>query len=84
MKFVQWEFNTSAGDVVEVELSRQANVRLMSPGNFQRCRREREGQCYGGLAKFSQFVLLSRVKALGTSLSISAATPVRCERALAS
>lgn len=53
MKFLHYEFQLSAGDVVEVTLDRQANVQLMDDTNFSSYQRGQRFQYYGGLAKQS-------------------------------
>jgi len=45
--------NLSKGDVVEVTLTRGANVRLLDPSNFSAYRRGRQHRYQGGLAKKS-------------------------------
>jgi len=42
--------NLNAGDVIEVELSQQANVILLDNTNYQRFKSGRDYKYYGGLA----------------------------------
>lgn len=53
MKFLKFEVEASSGDVVEVELTSQANVRLLDGPNLRRFRRGERHEFYGGLAKGS-------------------------------
>ncbi len=53
MKFLDYSLNLDDDDVVEVTLSRQANVRLLDPLNFDRFRRGARHSYLGGLAKRS-------------------------------
>lgn len=53
MKFLHWELNLSDGDVVQVQLNKQANVRLLNDTNFHAYRAGRRHQGQGGLAKKS-------------------------------
>lgn len=53
MKFLHWELNLDDGDVVHVELNRQANVRLLDDVNFSAYRNGRRHRYHGGLAKQS-------------------------------
>lgn len=55
MKFLDYDLNAEAGDVVLVELSRAANVRLLDSANFSRYRRGERHQYLGGLARVSPF-----------------------------
>lgn len=53
MNYLHYEFNLSSGDVVEVTLDKQANVRLLDSSNYSSYRNGREHRYYGGLAKVS-------------------------------
>ncbi|HUE72851.1 MAG TPA: DUF1883 domain-containing protein [Pirellulaceae bacterium] len=53
MKFLHWEFDLEAGDVLQVELNKQANVRLLDGNNFHAYRTGRQHRYHGGLAKQS-------------------------------
>jgi Domain of unknown function (DUF1883) len=49
MKFLHYEFHLNRGDVVEITLDNQANVKLMSDWNFRRYRNQERHEYYGGL-----------------------------------
>ncbi|WP_417374583.1 DUF1883 domain-containing protein [Gimesia maris] len=53
MNFLHYEVNLSTGDIIEVTLDKQANVRVMDSGNFSRYKRGEKHSYYGGLAKQS-------------------------------
>lgn len=53
MKFLHYPVAASDGNIVEVTLSKQANVRLMDDANFSRFRRGQRHSFHGGLAKVS-------------------------------
>lgn len=53
MNFLHYEFDLSAGDIVEVTLDKQANVRLLDSSNFNAFKNGRQHRYYGGLAKQS-------------------------------
>ncbi len=53
MNFLHYEIDAHDGDVVEVTLDRQANVRLLDSSNFSSFRSGRRHSYYGGLAKNS-------------------------------
>lgn len=57
MNFRKYEFDARAGDVVEVTLSGQANVRLLDSSNFSRYQRGESHRYTGGLAKVSPYRL---------------------------
>lgn len=57
MKYLYYEVNVDSNDVIEVELSGQANVRLMDSSNYNSFRANRAHRCYGGLATASPIVL---------------------------
>ena len=50
MNFMHYVLNLAAGQLVEVTLDRQANVRLLDEQNFQSYRLGRQHRYYGGLA----------------------------------
>jgi len=53
MNYLHYEFDLSSGDVVEVTLDKQANVRLLDSTNYSMYRRGEQHRYYGGLAKKS-------------------------------
>jgi hypothetical protein len=53
MKFLYYDFQLSSGDIVEVTLDRQANVRLLDDMNYALYEQGRRHLYYGGLAKVS-------------------------------
>ena len=53
MDFLHYQFELSRDDVVEVSLEKQANVRLMSDGNYAMYRKGKNCRYHGGLAKTS-------------------------------
>lgn len=53
MKFLQYEFDLIANDIVEVTLDKQANVRLLDKANFSLYRNGRQHRYYGGLVTTS-------------------------------
>lgn len=53
MKFLHFEVDTDEGDLLEVTLDSQANVRVMDSSNFSSFRSGRDHRCVGGLAKQS-------------------------------
>ena len=53
MNYLVYELNAQGGDVVQVTLDKQANVRLMDSTNYQSYRNGRRHQFHGGLAKTS-------------------------------
>lgn len=53
MRFLRYDFRAGPGDVIEVTLDKQANVRLLDPLNFERYRQGRNHQYIGGLATAS-------------------------------
>lgn len=48
MKFLHWQIDAEQGNVVRVELNRQANVRLLDDVNFSAYRGGRRHRYYGG------------------------------------
>jgi hypothetical protein len=57
MNYLHYEFDLSAGDVVEVTLDKQANVRLMDPPNYAKYRNGQKHRYHGGLAQESPLKL---------------------------
>jgi hypothetical protein len=57
MQFLHYEVDADGGDVIEVTLDRQANVRLLDANNFSSFRNGRPHRYSGGLAKKSPFRL---------------------------
>ena len=57
MEYLHQDFHLASGDVVEVELDRQANVRLLNDANYRSFRRGQQHRYYGGLVKVSPFRL---------------------------
>ncbi len=53
MKYLHYDIKANAGATVIVNLSAQANVRLMDDINFSRFRQGSRHEYYGGLAKVS-------------------------------
>jgi len=53
MNFLHYDLSLTAGEVVEVTLDRQANVRLLDEGNFSKYKAGQQHTYYGGLAKVS-------------------------------
>ncbi len=53
MKFLDYDLDAAAGDVVVVELNRAANVRMLDSINFSRYRRGQRHEYLGGLARVS-------------------------------
>ncbi len=53
MKFLHYEVDTDEGDVIEVTLDRQANVRVLDGSNFTSFRAGRRHSYVSGLAKRS-------------------------------
>ncbi|MDB4954681.1 MAG: hypothetical protein JWO36_2250 [Myxococcales bacterium] len=53
MKYLDYDLDADAGDVVVVELSRAANVRLLDSSNFSRYRHGQRHEYIGGLARVS-------------------------------
>ncbi len=57
MNFLDYEIDANSGDIVEVTLDKQANVRLLDSINFSRYQREDQHQYRGGRALRSPFRL---------------------------
>lgn len=53
MNYLHYEFDLNQGDVVEVTLDKQANVRLLDDANFANYHRGGQHRYYGGLAEQS-------------------------------
>jgi len=58
MNYLKWDLGIlQAGDVIEITLTRAANVRLMTPSNLASYRNGRRHQFHGGLVSTSPFRL---------------------------
>jgi hypothetical protein len=57
MNFLHYDLNLKAGDIVEVKLDKQANVRLMDDTNFAYYKRGERHTYYGGRATRSPATL---------------------------
>jgi hypothetical protein len=53
MNYLHYELDLAQGDIVEVTLDKQANVRLLDEMNFSNYKRAERHTYYGGLAKQS-------------------------------
>ena len=53
MNFLHYDLTLGSGEVVEVTLDRQANVRLLDDSNFQRYKGGQQHHYYGGQSKAS-------------------------------
>jgi hypothetical protein len=53
VNFLHYDFQLNSGDVVEITLDKQANVRLLDDANFSLYKRGQRHSYYGGLAKVS-------------------------------
>jgi hypothetical protein len=53
MNFLKYEFDAGPGDVIQVRLDKQANVRLMDSNNFQKYSNGQQHTYHGGYAKTS-------------------------------
>ena len=53
MNFLKYEFDAGPDDVIQVQLDKQANVRLMDGENFQKYRSGQQHKYYGGHATVS-------------------------------
>ena len=53
MNYLHYELDVEPHDTVQVNLDRQANVRLLDASNFQKYRSGQQHSYYGGLAKVS-------------------------------
>lgn len=58
MQFLHYDIHTEPGEVVQVSLNRQANVRLLDEINFFKYRNRQDHKYYGGLAKRSPINLV--------------------------
>ncbi len=56
-KYIHYEFDTSPGDVIEVELDRAANVQLLDRENYDHYGERQPYRYYGGYAKVSPVTL---------------------------
>jgi len=57
MKFLHYEFTLSQGDLIEVTLDKQANVRLLDDANFSYYQQGAKHTYFGGKAIESPFIL---------------------------
>lgn len=55
MNFLKYELNLGPDDLVEVDLDRQANVRLLDESNFHSYRNGRAHRYVGGLVRSSPY-----------------------------
>lgn len=53
MNYLHYDLNLQAGEVVEVTLDKQANVRLLDYSNYLQYQRGAQHRYYGGLAQAS-------------------------------
>ena len=53
MNFLHYKFTLETGDIVEVTLDKQANVRLLSDSNYALYKSGKSHKYHGGLAKQS-------------------------------
>lgn len=53
MNFLHYEYDLSSGDIVEVTLDNQANVRLLDATNYSKYRKGKKHRYFGGLGKKS-------------------------------
>lgn len=53
MNFLKYEFDAGPGDIIQVNLDKQANVRLLDSNNFQNYLKGQQHTYYGGHAKAS-------------------------------
>lgn len=51
MNYLHYDLQLKSGDIVEVDLDKQANVRLLDDSNFSSYRRGDRHQYFGGLAE---------------------------------
>ncbi len=50
MNYLHYDFNLQSGDIVEVTLDKQANVRLLDDNNYSKYRGGEKHRYYGGRA----------------------------------
>lgn len=53
MNYLHYDFNLSAGNIIEITLDKQANVRLLDDTNYLRYKSGKQHRYIGGLAKKS-------------------------------
>lgn len=53
MNYLHYDLQLDSGDIVEVKLDKQANVRLLDDNNYMKYKRGEKHAFYGGLAKVS-------------------------------
>lgn len=66
MNYLHYDLNLQPGDVVEVMLDKQANVRLLDHSNYLQYQRGVQHRYYGGLATKSPCDLVHLILAIGT------------------
>lgn len=59
MNFLHYDLKLTKGDIVEVNLDKQANVKLLDKFNYQSYQRGQQHKFYGGLAKTSPSRLIA-------------------------
>lgn len=57
MDFLNYEFDATPNDVIEVTLDRAANVQLLDPSNYEAYRNKRAYHYWGGHATRSPIIL---------------------------
>jgi hypothetical protein len=57
MDYLHYDMQLDSDELVEVDLDKQANIRLLDPANFSHYRRGQRYTYYGGLAKLAPFTL---------------------------
>ncbi len=53
MDYLHYKLDLAAGEMVEITLDKQANVRLVDDENFEKYKRDEDHEYTGGLAKKS-------------------------------
>ena len=74
MNFLHSEVYAGPGDVVRVNLAKQANVKVMDGYNFRRYRNGQSHEYYGGLAEVSPWTFARPIAGGGTWRWTSAVT----------
>jgi len=57
MDYLHYDMQLEGDDLVEVDLDKQANIRLLDPVNFSQYKRGAHYTYYGGVAKLAPFTL---------------------------
>lgn len=57
MNYLHYDLNLGTGDIIEVTLDKQANVRLLDDNNYFKYRKGEKHSYYGGHVKASPFRL---------------------------